>query len=324
MQTMMMTGTTSPERLARELDWNLLRTFLVLAQSRSVTDAADRLNLKQPSVSSALKRLEDRLGKRLIDRGRGRFELTAAGRLLQTEATDIHGAILRLGPVMREAEHEVRGHVSIGMASHVVCPLLDATLNEFHCAHPAATLSIDIMASREAIEAVNARRASFGICLVNEHSPSLRYCRLFREYFGLFCGPTHPLFGRDGLTLAALNGQASVRFVTDRMTDALRAVTLMRNAARLGERVVGSTATLEEVRRLTAAGLGSGPLPIHVVKEDVAAGRLWRLPPYDDPPAIDVHVAWNPRTRSNTAEQAMLNRLLETIERTPMEDRIYI
>lgn len=324
MQTMMMTRTTSPERLARELDWNLLRTFLVLAQSRSVTDAADRLNLKQPSVSSALKRLEDRLGKRLIDRGPGRFELTAAGRLLQTEATDIHGAILRLGTVMREVEDEVRGHVSIAMASHVVCPLLDATLNEFHCAHPAATLSIDIMASREAIEAVNARRASFGICLVNEHSPSLRYCRLFREYFGLFCGPTHPLFGREGLTLAELNGQASVSFVTDRMTDALRAVTMMRNAAGLDDRVVGTSANLEEVRRLIVAGLGIGPLPIHVVKEDVAAGRLWRLPPYDDPPAIDVHVAWNPRTRSNTAEQAMLNRLLETIERTPMEDRIYI
>lgn len=51
------------ERLARELDWNLLRTFIVLAQSGSVTRAADKLRLKQPTVSSALKRLEDRLGR---------------------------------------------------------------------------------------------------------------------------------------------------------------------------------------------------------------------------------------------------------------------
>ena len=63
----------SPERIMREMDWNLLRTFVVLAQSRSVTDAANRLRLTQPSVSTALKRLEDRVGKRLIHRSPGRF-----------------------------------------------------------------------------------------------------------------------------------------------------------------------------------------------------------------------------------------------------------
>ena len=44
----------TPERLARELDWNLLRTFLVLAEAGSVTAAAERLSLKQPTVSAAL------------------------------------------------------------------------------------------------------------------------------------------------------------------------------------------------------------------------------------------------------------------------------
>ena len=119
------------------------------------------------------------------------------------------------------------------------------------------------------------------------------------------------LWDRDAAALTAL-------------TDALRAVTLMRNSAGLDDRIVGTSANLEEVRRLIVAGLGIGPLPIHVVTEDVAAGRLWRLPPYENPPAIDVHVAWNPRTRSNRAEQAMLQRLLETIEQTPLEERIYI
>ena len=40
-------------RLVRELDWNLLRTFIVLAESRSVTEAAQKLRLAQPSVSTA-------------------------------------------------------------------------------------------------------------------------------------------------------------------------------------------------------------------------------------------------------------------------------
>ena len=71
------------------------------------------------------------------------------------------------------------------------------------------------------------------------------------------------------------------------------------------------------------AGLGIGPLPLHVVREDVERGRLWRLPPYESPPAIDVHVVWNPHSKPNRAEVAMLKGLTDLIAQTPMEKRIY-
>lgn len=315
---------TSAERLARELDWNLLRTFLVIATSRSITDAADRLTLKQPTVSSALKRLEDRLGKQLVERKPGRFALTDAGKLLYDETIDIHGAILRLGTVMRNVENEVQGLVRIATASHVVCPLLDAALSDFHARHPRATLSIEVMASKDALAAVTARRVSFAVCLVKDLSPRLEYRRLFREYFGLFCGPTHALFGKTGVTMADLAGQSSVSFITDQMNDALRAVTLMRTEAQLDARIVGTSPNLEEVRRMIVAGLGIGPLPIHVVREDVEMGRLWRLPPFDAPPHVDVHVVWNPNARTNRAETTLLAGLLDMIDTTPMDQRIYV
>ncbi|GGE97374.1 LysR family transcriptional regulator [Stappia taiwanensis] len=312
-----------PERLARDLDWNLLRTFLVLAEAASITDAADRLGLKQPTVSSALKRLEDRLGKRLIDRSPGHFQLTRAGQLLHKEVVDIHGAVLRLGTLIRDVADEVRGHVRIAMASHVICPLFDAALNAFHTAHPHATLSIDISASREGIAAVLARRASIGVCLVHDKSPKLEYRRLYREFFGLFCGPSHPLFGREGLTKADLVGHSSVSFVTDQMSDALRPVTLMRADAQLEDQVVGTSAHLEEVRRMIIAGLGIGPLPVHVVRRDIEDGLLWPLPPYDAMPAIDVHVVWNPKAVMNRAEAALLEELLRRIDETPIAERTY-
>ena len=311
------------ERLARKLDWNLLRTFLVLAEAGSVTRAAERLGLQQPSVSSALKRLEDQLGKRLIDRAPGRFDLTEAGRLLRDEAVDINGAILRIGTALRDVGEAVRGHVRIAIASHVVCPLLDDTLGAFHRAHPGATYSIAVSASRTAVEDVLARRVSFAICLLRAHDPKLETRRMFREFFGLFCGPGHPFFGRHDLRLADLAGQPSVSFVTDQMSDALRPVTLMRAAAGLDDRVVGTSAHLEEVRRMIFAGLGIGPLPIHVVREDVERGRLWRLPPHDDPPPIDVHLVWNPRARLNRAERFLRDALIARIESVPIAARTY-
>ena len=310
-------------RLARDLDWNLLRTLIAVVEEKGITRGAERLRLKQPTVSNALRRLEERLGRRLIDRGPGRFQLTEAGQVLYREAVDIHGAIHRLGIALRDVGEEVSGHVGIYMASHVVCPLFDEGLAAFHAAHPRATLSIDVSASRQAVDAVLARRASFAVCLVHEKNPRLEYRRLFREFFGLFCGPAHPLYGREGLTRADLEGHSSVSFVTDRMSDALRAVAIMRAEARLDERVVATSSHLEEVRRMIVAGLGIGPLPLHVAARDVEAGLLWRLPPYEAPPAVDVYVVWRPGTTRNRAEEAMLEALLTRIDALPIEARTY-
>ena len=121
-----------PDRVARELDWNLLRTFVVLAESHSITDAANQLGLRQPSVSAALKKLEDRIGRKLLDRSPGRYALTDAGRLLYREAVEINGSVLRLSTLLRDLTDEVQGNIKIAVASHVVCPVLDDALARFH------------------------------------------------------------------------------------------------------------------------------------------------------------------------------------------------
>jgi DNA-binding transcriptional LysR family regulator len=71
------------------------------------------------------------------------------------------------------------------------------------------------------------------------------------------------------------------------------------------------------------AGLGIGPLPLHVAERDVRDGLLWQLPPYDQTAAVDVHVVWNPRAVLNRAEQSLLDRLLRRIDETPIEARTY-
>ncbi|HHX90007.1 MAG TPA: LysR family transcriptional regulator [Paracoccus sp.] len=311
------------DRLTRDLDWNLLRSFVVMAQSRSVSDAARRLHLTQPSVSTALKRLEEQIGKRLIDRAPGRFELTPAGALLYREALEIHGAVYRLSTLMRDMTDAVTGHVRLAVASHVSCPVFDRVLAEFHAEHPRATLSLSVLGSSEALASVAGRTASLAICLVHRRDPKLEYSRLYREFFGLFCGPPHPLFGRNNLQQSDLAGHSAVSFETDRLHDALRTVTLLRAELELSEKIIGTSSHLEEVRRMVIAGLGIGPLPVHVVARDVRDGLLWRLPPYDDPPAIDVHLVWNPRAVLNRAEDSFLKRLRMAIDSTPISLRTY-
>lgn len=314
---------TKEGRVVWDLDWNLIRTFLVIVEEKGITAAANSLSLKQPTVSNALRRLEQRLAKRLIVRAPGKFEVTPAGRLLYSEALEIFGSISRLSILIRDMDEDVSGHVTLAMASHVVSPILDEVLSTFHRSYPGATLGIDVLTSQDVVQAVRQRQASIGICLVHEKQPRLHYARLFREYFGFFCGPEHRLFGRTGLSLADLRGETSVSFKTDRLTDALRSVALVRAEAELEDRVVGVSSSLEEVRRMILAGLGIGPLPIHVANRDVEAGLLWRLPPYEAPPAIDIYVVTNPSTRLNRAEQHLIAMISQRIEEIPFQERDY-
>lgn len=61
------------------MDLNLVRTFLVVAENLSYTKAAEQMNLTQPAVSSAIKRLEKEYGQTLfVKNGRG-IELTTKG-----------------------------------------------------------------------------------------------------------------------------------------------------------------------------------------------------------------------------------------------------
>lgn len=314
----------SPDPRILALNWNLLRTFMVIVQEGSVTAAAIRLNRKQPTISNALSRLEKQLDKHLIDRRPGHFRVTTAGEHLYRECLEIYGNIARIPTLIQDIEDEVLGEIRISMASHVVCPLFDAVVSEFHTLHPNATFHVSIATSGNVVQQVLEKTASFGICLVDKPHSKLTYRRMYREYFGFFCGPGHPLFGRKGLSMEDLRDESLVSFNTDQLSGQLRPVALLRVQQNVGRRITAVSPHLEEVRRMIVNGLGIGPLPIHVVQRDVESGILWRLPPYESPPAIDIYLVWNPRTALNRAEAEFLAMLRQRIQDTPEAERNFL
>ncbi len=310
-------------RFVTNLNWNLLRTFVVIVDEGSITRAANRLLRRQPAVSLALQRLEAEIGSRLIERGHGAFRLTAEGRNLYRECVDIYSGVSRLKEIVTSAQQEISGEVKILLASHVITPMLDDLLTKHHQAHPKTTYSIKTASSADVATQVQEKSASFGICLMNRRLLELDYEVIYREFFGFYCGPPHPLFGKSDLKLRDLKNLDAVSFDTDDLNDALRPVALLRQQYELQQRVVGQSSHLEEVRRMIQCGLGIGPMPVHVVKRDVENGLLWRLPPYKAPPAVDIYLVVNPRKRLNRAEAIFIDALRASIQATPIQQRTY-
>lgn len=71
------------------IDLRLLRQFVAVAEELHFRRAAARLNISQPPLTAAVKRLEEEIGAVLIERGRKTVALTPAGRTLRDEARKV-------------------------------------------------------------------------------------------------------------------------------------------------------------------------------------------------------------------------------------------
>lgn len=92
-----------------------LRNFIMIAQCASITEAADRLGIAQPSLSQQLLRLEDEFGAKLFRRTSRGVVATDAGRMLQEHAATILQAMSRAREEVRGAERVPQGPVVIGL-----------------------------------------------------------------------------------------------------------------------------------------------------------------------------------------------------------------
>ncbi|MEM7075669.1 MAG: LysR family transcriptional regulator, partial [Pseudomonadota bacterium] len=94
-------------------DWNHLRAFAATAETGSLSAAARRLGLTQPTVGRQIAALEDRLGVVLFERaGRG-LCLTEAGRDLQDEARIMDQAAARLMRLVEGRRTDLDGTLRI-------------------------------------------------------------------------------------------------------------------------------------------------------------------------------------------------------------------
>lgn len=95
------------------MDINLARTFLMVAETGSFIEAAEKLNITQSTVSARIKGLEELLGRPLFERSKSGAELTAAGEQFRKHA-------LALVRVWQRAQLEVslsnqhRDHLAVG------------------------------------------------------------------------------------------------------------------------------------------------------------------------------------------------------------------
>lgn len=146
--------------MSQNLDLDLIRTFVTVADSSSMTVAANLLHMTQGAVSQQIKRLEDGLGCLLFVRKARRLELSRQGEQFLVKARQM----LRLNDEIWAdmTAQSLRGSLRVGVPYDLVTPLAPA-MKAFAEAHPRVEISLVCAASPELNEAVDSGRVDVSL-----------------------------------------------------------------------------------------------------------------------------------------------------------------
>jgi DNA-binding transcriptional LysR family regulator len=274
---------------ARKVDWNLFQLFHEIVRAGGIGAAARRLNRQQPTVSAALKRLEDHLGVTLLKRTASGIELLPAGRALFDLCETMMGAVRAAPHDVAVAAGLVEGVINIRMISSVVSAEFDAALAGLHRHHPGVGIHIDVVPWRQVIEGLKSGEAEVGIACDNAPDAALCYQPLMKEVQQLYCHKAHALYG---MTVPQPSDLAAESFIATGL-DEPQELANFRTRYGLGARIGGYAENLHETKRL--------------IEHD---GALWPLLPEAVLPAYQVYLVTRDEPARNTPTELFLAEIM--------------
>lgn len=184
----------------------VLQAFLVLAEVRKFTVAAERCHMSQSALSQLIARLEDRVGVRLFERGTRSVSLTPEGERLVVSAKRITSELeTALGDLRAIATLE-QGHVSMAVVPSLAAYWIPQILRQYRQQFPKIRLHLHDASSARCHEMVRQGMVDFSLSSQPGVPGEVDAELLFEEALHIAFPPGHPLASRQTMGLQDLAG----------------------------------------------------------------------------------------------------------------------
>jgi DNA-binding transcriptional LysR family regulator len=227
------------------LDVDAVKAFVAIADLQSFTRAAEALGSTQGAISVKLKRLEDRVGQKLIERTPRSVRLSAQGAVFLGSARDFLAAHDRAVAGLFSA----RRRFALGIATHVGGPEVPTLLARLNAHDPALTIEVRLDDARDLLDAFD--RGDIDAAIIRREDDRRDGEVLAAERFGWFATQDFVYRKGEALRLAASSPSCGIRNIA---TQALDAAGIPWNEVFLG---CGSFAVAEAVSAGLAASVFS-------------------------------------------------------------------
>ncbi len=296
------------------MDTRQLAAFVAVVEKKSFSQAAERLGVTQPAVSLQIRSLEERLGRRLLDRSGRRVEPTEAGLVLYKKAQRMLQLEEQLAEELAQEETgELHGTLSIGASTGPGGHLVPLLLCEFQRGHPDLGISLSISDTDRVIEQVAERELELGVVGALRRHRSLEFEPLAHDVIVLAVPPGHPFAGKE-MPLERLREErhivmqegAGVRHVIEEeLREAGLRVRELQPRLELGLQ--------ESVKSAVAAGYGVTFISRTAIEGELAAGTLAAARVEGLEPARQIYVVRATGRMATRAAQAFLDFARERV-----------
>lgn len=301
-------GAFGPKTATKGDRFELMRLFVRIAQTRSLSAAGRLLGLSQPSTSRQLKQLETLLRVRLVQRSSSEFALTDAGEQFLSVATDILADWDAAAESMLLQRDELRGPIRVAAPVASGQTVLARIAARFLREHPAVTLDWRLIDEPGDLAA---RGYDLWIRAGPIRDESLIVRDLWRAERTVVAHASHPKVHHPA-ELEQYSAVQLVNYVSHEIpleTSDKQMMILRLRPAFITDNIYAALTAIKE-------GVGYGILPLWVMQEDLRTGLINELCPAWRPPSVTLSVAYSQaRFRPARVElflEFLRNELLQT------------
>ncbi len=170
-----------------------IEVFRQIMEAGSVTEAATRLHISQPSVSKHLKHLELALGFDLFTRTGNQLIATTEAMALYDQVQQVYAGVDSLARFAEDLKHNRRGEIAVAAMPSIAHRWLPERVAAFAQDRPDVSFSLPVRSTDWIARAVAAGRVDLGIGLTRERAVGIVQRSLLRLPLVCVCREDHPL-----------------------------------------------------------------------------------------------------------------------------------
>lgn len=265
-----------------------MKIFVAVFRHSNVTKAAEELHLAQPSVSFAIRELENYYGIRLFERLGRHICPTETGK-------EFYGYAVHIVSIFEEMEKKIKnwdtlGTIRIGASITIGTHILPPLLKQYQTMYPELRIEVNVRKSDVIEQGIIDNRIDIGLIENQPSHPDLVASPFMEDTLQAIAGNGHPFSGRAQVTLREL---AEYPFLMREKGSAGREfLDACFELQQITVRPLWESASTQAIVRGVAEGLGVAVLPAMLIRKDIAEGVVTPLS-FPFPLKRKLHIIWH-------------------------------
>ena len=246
------------------MNYNYLRYFSVLAQTEHYTLAAARLEISQPSLSSAIHHLEDELGGvKLFEKVGRNIRLTEEGRFFREQVDAALQKLNNATMTLQESRVSAPVVIKLGLVSGTLGGAVAREITRYATENDRIRFQLTESSADELMDLVRQEKLDMAVVDTTNRDRTLHFRKLYQQNYFVALPADHPLTAEKQIAPARLRQERQVVF--NRETE--NSFGQWASGAVAAENTVCSVNTAQAALELVAAGAGVCLVPESCVRE---------------------------------------------------------